>query len=118
MKVSSRRTGGFALVEILLVVAIIALLAAGYYGLSGRGGDEEEAASTPARAIEKGRSVECASNLNQLRMLIEMHVAEHGEYPRVFKAGDHGTLGRCPVSNEPYQYDPQTGRIYCTTPGH
>lgn len=110
---------GFALVEILLVVAIIALLAAGYYGLSGRTGDEDEGAqTTPGRAIEKATGVECASNLNQLRMMIEMHVAQHGEYPRQFTPGDQGTMGRCPVSNEPYRYDPQTGRIYCTTPGH
>ncbi len=119
MGASSRAAGGFALVEIMLVIAIIALIAAGYYGLSGRDGVEEEGAqTTPGRAMEAARSAECASNLNQLRMMIQMHVTEHGEYPREFRPGDQGTIGRCPVSNEAYRYDPQTGRIACTTPGH
>lgn len=110
---------GFALIEILLVIAIIALLVAGYHGLSSRDGAEDEGPqTTPGRAIQKAESVECAANLKQLRMLIEMHVIEHGEYPRQFTPGDQGTMGRCPVSNEAYRYDPQTGRIHCTTRGH
>jgi prepilin-type N-terminal cleavage/methylation domain-containing protein len=109
--------GGFALIEILLVIAIIALLAVGYYGLS-RDGENGEKKSTPARSIDKARSVECASNLRQLRALIQMHVAEHGQYPKKFNPGEHGSLGRCPVTNEPYEYDPQTGEIHCTTEGH
>jgi hypothetical protein len=24
----------------------------------------------------------------------------------------------CPVSQQPYQYDPTTGQVRCTTPGH
>lgn len=112
---SARR--GFALIEILLVIAIIALLAAGYYGLSGDGENGEEK-STPARSIDKAKSVECASNLRQLRMLIQTHVAEHGEYPKEFNPGEQGSLGRCPVTNEPYEYDPETGEIHCTTEGH
>ncbi|MEA3403322.1 MAG: prepilin-type N-terminal cleavage/methylation domain-containing protein [Armatimonadota bacterium] len=110
---------GFALVEILLVIVIIGLLAVGYYGLSGPGekGQEQEK-SIPARSIDKAKSAQCASNLNQCRQLIEMYVIEHGEYPKKFNPGQQGSIGTCPVSGKPYVYNPQTGEIHCTTPGH
>jgi len=25
---------------------------------------------------------------------------------------------KCPVSGKPYVYDPKTGKVHCTTPGH
>ncbi len=109
---------GFALIEILLVIVIIGLLVGGYYGLMGGDGDEGEKKSVPARSIEKAKSVECASNLNQCRQLIQMYVIENGQYPKEFNPGEQGSLGRCPVSGKPYVYDPETGKIHCTTPGH
>ncbi|MGD9495283.1 MAG: type II secretion system protein [Armatimonadota bacterium] len=108
----------FALVEILLVVAIIGLLVGGYYGLRRGGGDEGTGTSIPARSIEKAKSVECAANLNQLRQLIQMHVIENGAYPSRFNPGEQGSIGRCPVSGQPYVYNAQTGEVHCTTPGH
>ncbi len=114
-----RRRTGFVLVELLLVVAIIALLLAGYYGLSNRpAASNEVKQSVPARSIQKAKSVECANNLNQLRQLIQIEVIETGEYPQQFNPGSQGGIGTCPVSGKPYQYDPKTGRIWCTTPGH
>ncbi|MGC9316862.1 MAG: type II secretion system protein [Armatimonadota bacterium] len=112
---------GFALVEILLVIVIIGLLAVGYYGLSGRGEEgeqQQQERSIPARSIEKAKTAQCASNLNQCRQLIQMYVIENGEYPRKFNPGEQGSIGTCPVSGKPYVYDPETGKIHCTTPGH
>lgn len=112
---------GLVLVEILLVIVIIGLLIGGYYGLA-RNKDQSTsnnaAASIPARSIEKAKMVECANNLRQLRQLIEMEVMETGEYPRHFNPGEQGSIGRCPVTGKPYVYDPKTGTIHCTTPGH
>lgn len=113
-----RRRGGLVFVEILLVIVIIGLLIGGYYGLTASGKGPANMKSTPAQAIEKAKSVDCANNLNQLRQLIQMYVIDHGEYPRQFDPGQQGSIGRCPVSGKPYVYDPQTGTIHCTTPGH
>jgi len=114
-----RAARGFVLVEILIVIAIIALLVVGYHGLSGGGeGDNTiEKPSTPKQAIDRGKLAECAANLRNLRAEIEMFHAEHGRYPEKFNPS--GSVGTCPVSGKPYVYDPQTERkIHCTTPGH
>lgn len=109
---------GFVLIEILIVIAIIALVVVGYYGLSGKSNGEDggEKPSTPKQAIDRGKLVECAANLRNLRAEIEMFQIENGRYPEKFNPSGAGST--CPVSGKPYVYDPQTGRIYCTTPGH
>ncbi len=112
------RGPGFVLVEILIVIAIVALVVVGYYGLSGDGEGEGEDArpSTPKQAIDRGKMGECAANLRSLRAEIEMYQIENGRFPEKFNPS--GAVGACPVSGRSYVYEPQTGRIYCTTPGH
>ncbi|MCD6361837.1 MAG: hypothetical protein J7M38_13355 [Armatimonadetes bacterium] len=112
---------GLILAEILLVVAIIALVAGAYYGLGRKSPDQSGdggAHTTPGQAIEKAKTVECANNLRQLRMLIQAEMTVDGEYPKKLNAEAGGDLTHCPVSGKPYQYDPRTGRVWCTTPGH
>ena len=109
---------GFVLIELLIVVAIIALLAVGYYGLSGKDDGEGtlNAKTTPGQAMERGKLVECAANLKNLRGEIEMFQIDNDRYPEKFSPAP--PLGVCPVSGKPYVYNPQTGQIRCTTPGH
>ena len=111
---------GFALVGLLLVLVIIGLALGAYLGLGRKQADVEDgrATTTPGRAIEKAKSVECASNLRQLRMLVQTEMTVEGEYPRKLNADSGGALTHCPVSGKPYSYDPRTGRVWCTTPGH
>jgi len=116
------RARGFALVGLLLVVLIIGLATAVYLGLgrsqSDGNGEDGLATTTPGRAIEKAKSVECANNLRQLRMLIQTEMTVEGEYPRKLNADSGGALTHCPVSGKAYVYDPRTGRVSCPTPGH
>lgn len=110
-----RRRGGRALVEILVVVVIVALLAALYLRLS-RGSSPGAGRSIPKAATDKARDIECANNLKQLRALLEMTNADAGRYPAALNP--RSAMSRCPVSDKPYSYDPRTGRVWCTTPGH
>ena len=115
---TERARRGFVLVEILIVIAIVALLVVGYYGLSsnGEGEAETQKPSTPKQAIDRAKAVECAANLKSLRGEIEIFQIENGRYPEKFNPS--GAVGTCPVSGKPYVYNPQTGEIHCTTPGH
>ncbi len=110
-----KRRRGSLLVELLIVVAIIAVLAGVYLGGSGKA-NKAHKKTTPAQALEKAHGVECANNLNQLRAMIQMEVADKGGYPKALDP--RVALNRCPVSDKPYVYDPQTGTVKCTTPGH
>jgi len=120
MKARSIRQRGLMLVELLLVVVIIALVAGAYYGLGRKGSEEEtgRATTTPGQAIEAAKGAQCAENLRQLRMLMQAEQSIEGDNPRQFNPEQGGALTHCPVSGKAYQYDPATGRIWCTTPGH
>lgn len=107
---------GFVLVELLVVVAIILILAGAYMGFHGKGGKQEK--SIPARSIEKAESVECQSNLNQVRQSVQMDTATGEAPPQRIDTGVTASVSKCPVSGQPYGYDPQTGRVWCATRGH
>ncbi len=122
--VCNSRRRGFALIEILVVVIIIGLLVGAYFGLRGRSSATQpqerfpgEAQTIPGKAIQKGESVECMTNLQQLRSCIEMYRIENDANPPQLDPS-WGIALQCPVSGYLYQYDPQTGQVKCTTPGH
>jgi prepilin-type N-terminal cleavage/methylation domain-containing protein len=124
VKSGSRAGGGFALVEILVVMVIIVVLAAVYFGVRGKPKEVEpafegEAQSTLGKSIQKAESVECRSNLNQLRQMIEMATASSvdGASPPSLDPGWNLPM-KCPVSGYEYRYDPQSGHVWCPTPGH
>jgi len=111
-----RLRNGFVLIEILVVVAIILILAGAYLGLHGKGGKNEK--SLPAKSIEKAESVECMSNLNQIRQSIQMDTATGEGPPARIDTGVTASISKCPVSGKPYSYDARTGKVWCTTAGH
>lgn len=113
MKACGRR--GTLLVELIVVVAIIAVLAGIYLGTKKRSASGQEK-TTPKAAMDKAHDVECMNNLNQLRSLIQMSSAENGAFPKALDS--RSAINRCPVSNKPYTYDPRTGTVKCTTPDH
>lgn len=114
------RTAGFHLVELLVAVAIVAILAAiilpRYLGGHAPGGKVIKAPVTAAR------DVECRSNLAQLRQAIEMErqSSENGTPPPNLQAlrSIPPQMLVCPVGGEAYVYDAQTGTVHCPHPGH
>jgi hypothetical protein len=71
-------------------------------------------------SLEAGKRTECQSNLVQLRQAIQMQKDSEGTFPASLGAlGSQLTsIEKCPSSGQPYQYDPTTGKVSCSTPGH
>ena len=114
--------GMVGLIALLVVVAIGVILMYVLLGpMSKKSGGGYE--TNPGRAMDKGREVECESNLRQIRGAIEIYRTEHDSYPPTtadisLGVSNPAELMKCPVGAEPYAYDPATGRIQCPHPGH
>ncbi|NPV47935.1 MAG: prepilin-type N-terminal cleavage/methylation domain-containing protein [Armatimonadetes bacterium] len=111
------RRQGFALVELLVVIAIVAVLVVAYMGFRSKR-DKAGPETIPGKAIQKAESVECQSNLSQIRQMVQMEVMDSEQYPARIDQGATASISKCPVSGKPYSYNPQTGQVWCTTPGH
>ncbi len=129
--------GWLGLVSMLIALVIICILAVYLLGGPGafqRGG---QAGQEPAGgvlspggvggvggamgALSAARKVECGNNLQQARYALQIFQGNTGRLPSSLEelAGARPNLQlKCPVGGEPYQYDPDTGRIWCVHPGH
>jgi len=106
----------------LLIVIVIIMVAVWWLWLRPESGApqprfEGEAQTTLGRALQKGESVQDIENLKQLRLMIQMYREQNEQNPPALDP-NWGISLTCPVSNQPYGYDPQTGKVWDPTPGH
>ncbi len=111
------------LVGVLAAVAILGILLMVwlYYGTGGRSGNVPGAppVSRISETKQAAHSVECRNNLSQIRAAIQMRQGSDESLPASLnELGLPDSMLKCPVSGQPYQYDPSTGTVKCTTPGH
>lgn len=128
MKLNNR--GNWSLIGLLAAVAIIVVLAALYFGKGG--GVTTVKSDSPlldksstkqtvvGKSIDTAKAAECRERLDQIRKGIETYKATSGTEanPPTFKdigLGVSTTYFQCPVSNQPYAYDPATGTVKCPT---
>lgn len=79
----------------------------------------ENAQSIPGKALAKAESIECQNNLQQLRQSIRMDMdSNDGKPPAGIDSGAMASVSKCPITGKLYNYDPQTGKVWCTTSGH
>jgi hypothetical protein len=77
--------------------------------------------TVPGAALDQAKMVECRNNLDQIRKAIQMENLSGEEgLPSSLQAlsGIPNSMKSCPVSHRPYTYNPQTGQVFCPTPGH
>ena len=108
---------GLTLISMLIALVIIAILAvlvlSTVTGNSrGRGG---EGGAAP---IQKARGVQCPENLKFIRAMLLDYETLGEPFPAQLRDGGPGSVTRCSQTDRPYSYDPRTGRVWCTTPGH
>lgn len=107
----------------LLVVIVIIMIAVWWLWLRPESGAkptpafEGEAQTTLGRALQKGETVQDIENLKQLRLQIQMYRQDQQQNPPALDP-KWGIPLACPVSGQPYRYDPQTGKVWDPTPGH
>lgn len=113
-----RPIGILAAVAILGVLLMVWL----YYGTGGSATSAGAGAPPVSRVGEvkqASESVECRSNLSQIRQAIQIRMTTAETPPPDLNGlGLPPTMLVCPVSGQPYQYDPSTGKVQCPTPGH
>ena len=116
----SAEQGFFTLIALLIVMVIIGILFAMYSGGLGPGPSPQpgSAATTLGGAKERANAVLCRNNLSQLRAAVAAYAANAGGSPSSLQELQAGVSLTCPVGDEPYQYDPASGRVGCIHPGH
>lgn len=112
--------GFFTLIELLVVLAIIFGFFWVFMGGSNRPSRPGGPTTTPGMAIEQAKNVECRTNLGQIRQAIEIFkMTNENNPPRTLDDLRLPTEStHCPVGKQEYTYDPQTGQVRCSTPGH
>jgi type II secretory pathway pseudopilin PulG len=106
------------MVVVLAIIAVLAIWLVPKY----LGGAKTPAGKTVSAPIQKAHGVECMNNLRQIRTAIQMAAASNETPPRslaeISSAGVSREMLVCPVSRQPYQYDPRTARVWCPFPEH
>lgn len=79
--------------------------------------------SIVGQSLDSGKSSQCRSQLSQIRQGIETYKTTEGtdENPPTLSdinLGVSADFYKCPVSAQPYAYDPASGLVKCSTPRH
>jgi len=94
----------------LLITAIIVFAVLTIY----KGGkkDEENVIGSP---VERGKGVQCLTQIRRIEAAIQMYAAEHNRYPSSLDEMDYLSDKEfyCPVTGNRYKYNASTGEVTC-----
>lgn len=130
-KIIQDQRGSWSLIGILVVTAVVLGLFA-YLFLTAHNAQDKAvnqelgnvAGSTkttvPGKAMDAAKNSACQQDLATVRQAISTYQTTEGSFPPSLDAAGikNPTLLKCPLGGEPYQYDPNTGTVKCTHPGH
>lgn len=130
MRLNNR--GNWSLVGLLVAVAIVAVISAMYFtgtgfttvGKNNKMLDQSSKKHTVVgKAMDTAKGEDCRQRLIQIRTGISTYQSTSGSenFPATLKdigMGVSTDYFYCPVSNQPYVYDPATGKVSCQYKGH
>lgn len=93
-----------------MVLAFVIVLALQIYG-----GGRDRGSDTVTKPIERANVLKCRTQIRSLTTSIEFFSVQHGRYPEDLQRidGISKELCVCPVTQTEYQYDPETGKVFC-----
>lgn len=109
-------------VSMLIVVVAVMFFVMGGFGLLG--GEKHErpdgkGETLVGRIRYKTEDTVCKQQLDQVRQMVMIETDSDEVKPSTLKdAGVSDTYAKCPIGKEPYEYNPQTGKVKCPHPGH
>lgn len=124
---NERGMSAFGLIEILIGSLLIIWLAMTQIQNYTGAGQDLQTQAPPGKAAtptQRAESVECRSNLSQVRQAVTMYQSSNERLPASIQdlsaQGVTGSILSCPVGGAQYAYtyDPRTGRVQCRYPGH
>ncbi len=123
------RRGNWTLIGLLAAAAIVVILAAVYFAgnrMTTVDKDSElldqssEKQTVVGKSLDTAKSTACREQLNQIRLGIVNYraTAMTESNPSTLKdigLGVSSSYFQCPVSGQPYRYDPGSGVVQCPT---
>ncbi|HIE05177.1 MAG TPA: hypothetical protein EYP58_00080 [bacterium (Candidatus Stahlbacteria)] len=97
---------GFTAIGIIIALVIIAILSLIFIRRSGVSSPE-----TTEAPIERAKTLDCRMKLKIIEDEIRIYQAEHGSSPKTLD--EVRADFTCPVSGTEYEYDEETGRVWC-----
>lgn len=130
MRLNNR--GNWTLIGLLVAVVIVVVLGAMYLGRTSMttvGKDNKlldessDKKTVIGKSLDTAKGEDCRQRLIQIRAGIATYQASTGSesFPPTLKDMGMGVSTDyfyCPVNNQPYLYDPSTGKVSCQYKGH
>jgi len=116
-----RRRSGMTAISLVISLAIILVLMWIFFSYGTRGMGGKSALGPPEQALQRARDVQCRENLRSIRQALQLAtMSEPNERfpPDLSNLGIGADQLKCPVSGQPYAYEPSTGKVWCTYPPH
>jgi len=128
MKASRGTLSGNSLVGILVAVAIILVLVCvfffgskgGVLGIHKSARKDNLGITVPGAVRDAALDADCQHNLRQIRLAIELARDTNNDESPASLDDLHlpASMLKDPIDHKPYVYDPSTGIVKCTHPGH
>jgi hypothetical protein len=125
--------GSWTLIGLLVATAIVLVVAGMVYVRTTSSHDAaieqqlgavpgSQKTTIPGKALDAANNAVCEQNLSQIRQAVTAYQSTNteGGFPSSLEAAGitDPALLKCTVGGEPYNYNPSTGVVRCSHPGH